>query len=147
MLVLPYINMNSPQVYTCSPSWTLLPPPSPYHFNPNSVQTLDISLALSRPPYLPSCISLSGETRALWLSQPESLGGSVLSLGPYSVWPLAGRIATWLPGHSLSPPPGRPCLRDSGPKQTKQSNLVAAKTSEWSFTGLLQRRGRESPAL
>ena len=30
-LVLPYINMNLPQVYTCSPSWTLFPPPSPYH--------------------------------------------------------------------------------------------------------------------
>ena len=25
-IVLPYINMNPPQVYTCSPSWTLLPP-------------------------------------------------------------------------------------------------------------------------
>ena len=32
-MVLPYINMNLPQVYTCSPSWTLLPPPSPYHLN------------------------------------------------------------------------------------------------------------------
>ena len=30
-MVLPYINMNPPQVYTCSPSWTLFPPPSPYH--------------------------------------------------------------------------------------------------------------------
>ena len=30
-MVLPYINMNPPQVYMCSPSWTLLPPPSPYH--------------------------------------------------------------------------------------------------------------------
>ena len=30
-LVLPYIEMNLPQVYMCSPSWTLLPPPSPYH--------------------------------------------------------------------------------------------------------------------
>ena len=30
-MVLPYINMNPPQAYTCSPSWTLLPPPSPYH--------------------------------------------------------------------------------------------------------------------
>ena len=30
-MVLPYINMNLPQVYTCSPSWTLLPPPSLYH--------------------------------------------------------------------------------------------------------------------
>ena len=30
-MVLSYINMNSPQVYTCSPSWTPLPLPSPYH--------------------------------------------------------------------------------------------------------------------
>ena len=30
-LVLPYINMNPPPVYTCSPPRTLLPPPSPYH--------------------------------------------------------------------------------------------------------------------
>ena len=30
-LVLPNIKMNPPQVYMCSPSWTLLPPPSPYH--------------------------------------------------------------------------------------------------------------------
>ena len=28
---LPYINMSQPQVYMCSPSWTLLPPPSPPH--------------------------------------------------------------------------------------------------------------------
>ena len=31
VLVLPYINMNPPWVYTCSPSWSPLPPPSPYH--------------------------------------------------------------------------------------------------------------------
>ena len=31
VLVLPYISMNLPRVYTCSPSWTPLPPPSPYH--------------------------------------------------------------------------------------------------------------------
>ena len=31
VLVLPYINMNPPWMHTCSPSWTLLPPPSPYH--------------------------------------------------------------------------------------------------------------------
>jgi len=30
-LVLPYINMNPPWVYTCSQSWTPFPPPSPYH--------------------------------------------------------------------------------------------------------------------
>ena len=31
VLVLPNIEMDLPQVYMCSPSWTLLPPPSPYH--------------------------------------------------------------------------------------------------------------------
>ena len=31
VLVLPYINMNPPWVYTCFPSWTPLPPLSPYH--------------------------------------------------------------------------------------------------------------------
>ena len=31
VLVLPNIKMNPPQVYMCSPSWILLPPPSPYH--------------------------------------------------------------------------------------------------------------------
>ena len=30
-MVLPYINMHLPWVYKCSPSWTPLPPPSPYH--------------------------------------------------------------------------------------------------------------------
>ena len=30
-MVLPCINMNPPQVYTCSPFWTSLPPPSLYH--------------------------------------------------------------------------------------------------------------------
>ena len=31
VLVLPNIKMNPPQVYMCSPSWTLLPPPSSHH--------------------------------------------------------------------------------------------------------------------
>ena len=31
VLVLPNIKMNPPQVYMCSPSWTLLSPPSPFH--------------------------------------------------------------------------------------------------------------------
>ena len=30
VFVLPNIKMNLPQVYMCSPSWTFLPPPSPY---------------------------------------------------------------------------------------------------------------------
>ena len=31
VLVLPYIDMNPPWVYMCSPSWTSLPPPSLSH--------------------------------------------------------------------------------------------------------------------
>ena len=31
VLVLPYINMNVPRVYMCSPSWNPFRPPSPYH--------------------------------------------------------------------------------------------------------------------
>ena len=33
---LPYINMNPPRVYTCSQTWTPLPPPSPYHLSGSS---------------------------------------------------------------------------------------------------------------
>ena len=39
VLVLPYINMNPPQVYMCSPSWTPLPPPSLYHPSGSSQYT------------------------------------------------------------------------------------------------------------
>ena len=31
VVVLPYIDMNQPRVYMCSPTWTPLPPPSPSH--------------------------------------------------------------------------------------------------------------------
>ena len=36
VLVLPYINMNPPRVHMSSQSWTLLPPPSPYHLSGSS---------------------------------------------------------------------------------------------------------------
>ena len=35
-MVLPYIDMNPPRVYMCSPSWTPLPPPSPSHSSGSS---------------------------------------------------------------------------------------------------------------
>ena len=35
-MVLPYINMNPPRVYTCSPFWTPIPPPSAYHLSGSS---------------------------------------------------------------------------------------------------------------
>ena len=40
--------MNPPQVYMCSPSWTLLPPPSPFHPSGSSQCT--------SPKHLVSCI-------------------------------------------------------------------------------------------
>ena len=51
-MVLPYINMNLLRVYTCSPSWTLLPPPSPYHLSGSSQCT--------SPKHPVSCIEPSG---------------------------------------------------------------------------------------
>ena len=36
VLVLPYISINPPRVYTCSSSWTPLPPPSPYQSSGSS---------------------------------------------------------------------------------------------------------------
>ena len=48
VLALPYINMNLPWVYMCSPSWTPLPSPSPYHPSGSSQCT--------SPKHLVSCI-------------------------------------------------------------------------------------------
>ena len=58
VLVLPYINMNLPQVYTCSPSWTLLPPPSLYHPSGSSQCT--------SPEHLVSCIESGLATRFIY---------------------------------------------------------------------------------
>ena len=52
VLVLPNIEMNPPQVYMCSPSWTLLPPPSPY-----------ISSQCTSPKHPVSCIEPGLVTR------------------------------------------------------------------------------------
>ena len=52
VLVLPYITMNLPRVYTCSQSWTPLPPPSPYH--PSG------SPQCTRPKLPVSCIEPGG---------------------------------------------------------------------------------------
>ena len=39
VLVLPSIDMNQPQMYMSSPSWTPLPPPTPYHLPGSSAST------------------------------------------------------------------------------------------------------------
>ena len=57
-MVLLYINMNLQQVYTCSPSWTLLPPPSPYHPSGSSQCT--------SPKHPVSCIEPGLVTRFIY---------------------------------------------------------------------------------
>ena len=60
LLVLPNIEMNPPQVYLCSASWTLLPPPSPYHPSGSSQCT--------SPKHPVSCIKPGLETRSIYVS-------------------------------------------------------------------------------
>ena len=50
VVVLPYIDMNPPQVYVSSQSWTPLPPLSPYHLSGSSQCT--------SPKHPVSCIKL-----------------------------------------------------------------------------------------
>ena len=57
-MVLPYINMDRPQVYICSPSWPLLPPPSPYHPSGSSQCT--------SPKHPVSCIEPGLATRFIY---------------------------------------------------------------------------------
>ena len=58
VLVLPYIDMNPPQVYMCSPSWTRLPPPSRYHPSGSSQCT--------SPKHPVSCIEPGLVTRFIY---------------------------------------------------------------------------------
>ena len=58
VLVLPNIKMNPPQVYMCSPYWTLLPPPSPFHPSGSSQCT--------SPKHPVSCIKPGLATRFIY---------------------------------------------------------------------------------
>ena len=58
VLVLPNIKMNPPQVYMCSPFWTLLPPPSPYHPSGSSQCT--------SPKHPVSCFEPGLEISSYW---------------------------------------------------------------------------------
>ena len=58
VLVLPNIKMDLPQVYMCSPSWTLLPPPSPYHPSGSSQCTSPKHPVRPTWLYIPGCLAL-----------------------------------------------------------------------------------------
>ena len=73
VLVLPYINMHPPRVYTCSPSSTPLPLPSPYHPSGSSQCT---------SPKLPvSCIEPGLAIRFLYGLCGRGRGGMIWENG------------------------------------------------------------------
>ena len=78
VLVLPNVEMDPPQVYMCSPSWTLLPPPSPYHSSGSSLCT--------SPKHPVSCIEPGLATRfihdVIHVSMPFSHGSPGLWIAP-----------------------------------------------------------------
>lgn len=71
-------------------------------------------------------------------------GCPVVGAGPYSVSPLAGRIATWLLGHSLAPPPSQEGLPFRTQDQNKQNIPAWQQPRLWN--GVLSgcKRRRES---
>ena len=77
-MVLPNIEMNPPQVYMCSPSWSLLPPPSPYH--PSGLSQC------TSPKHPVSCIEPGLATRFIYdiirISMPFS---RIILPSPYQV--------------------------------------------------------------
>ena len=82
VLVLPNIKMNPPQVYMCSPSWTLLPPPTPYHPSGSSQCT--------SPKHPVSCIEPGLATRfihdILHVSMPRPAFLTRFLGNQYSLW-------------------------------------------------------------
>ena len=104
---MPYINMNPPQVYMCSPSQTHLPPPSLKHPSGSSQCT--------SPKHPVSCIELGLAIRFIYViihvsmpffqiipPSPSQTRNEKATDAPYKVWyhiALAGKvhtIAKWL---------------------------------------------------
>ena len=77
---LPYIDMNQPWIYMCSPSWSPIPPPSPSHpsgcfqctspEHPSNASNLDWWSVSPLIVYLFQCCSL-------WTSHPRLLPQSL----------------------------------------------------------------------
>ena len=74
VLVLPYINMNLPRMYTSSQSWIPLPPPTPYHLSGSSLCT--------SPKHPVSCIEHRLALRFLHDSIHVSMPFSQISPSP-----------------------------------------------------------------
>ena len=100
VLVLPYFSMNPPQVCTRSPSWTLLPPPSPYH--PYKEHPGLISF---RMDWL-DLLAVQGTLKSLL--QHHSSKASILRCSAFFTVQLShpymntGKTIAWLDGHLLA---------------------------------------------
>ena len=77
--------MNLPQIYTCSPSWTLLPPPSPHHPSGSSQCT--------NPRHPISCIEPGLASRFIHDILNEITGlGRVAGAGGEDSWLESSRV-------------------------------------------------------
>ena len=68
-MVLPYINMNPPRVYMCSPSWTPLPPPFPSHPSGSSQCTSPKHPVSCIEPGLAICFTYGNKHVSMQFSQ------------------------------------------------------------------------------
>ena len=81
VLVLPYIDMNPPQVYISSQPWNSLPPPTPYHLSGSSQSLLTFKLG---------CLSLCCWTMRVpyifWIRKHQICDLQTFSPGLYGVF-------------------------------------------------------------
>ena len=122
-MVLPYINMHPPWVYTCSPSWTPFPAPSP-------IPSLWVILS---SVFKWTCVLLITSTPTIWkiIAHVYMHLGFQLSATAFSThcWPSAFMVADWedhvnlqLGNLHLCPLPGR--ARVVGAKRQKAVCVV-----------------------
>ena len=69
VLVLPYIDMNPPSLYMCSPSWIPLPPPAPFHPSGSSQCTSPEHPVLCIEPGLVICFRYDNIHVSMLISQ------------------------------------------------------------------------------
>ena len=115
VLVLPNIKMNPPQVYMCSPSWTLLPPPSPFH-----------------PSGLPQCTSPKHPVseHSTFFTNTDTSCWCCAKFLPLHLFPGTGTVAEVIPAlrgpvASMPASPGSGCYNTSPYMQMKQLLLSA----------------------
>ena len=97
VLVLPYLHMNLPQVYMCSPFFTHLPPPSPCHPSGSSQCT--------SPKHPVSCIKAGLVIRFIYdiihVSMPLSLINPTFPTESLLFYMLSMLVITLLPRSKL----------------------------------------------